>query len=251
MNVHGVTPLRFPEGIAAPDGNLGFVELRDGGVSAIDLSTGRDVWRIAMMARPLIVVGDRLVAEDRTESRDNVLRLVTLHLGRQGAVDRRLDPIPLPEWVAVGDPEQHFEYRVAAEDDTLIVDWDAASHYAGGAPPPPSIAAQADRRAHGRARVNLHTGRVQAEAIEPAARSGAIERSSGADRADTELAADPALPAGAHSRSVVGDRVFYLVEPASRSGGGPTLVSADLQTGLTVWERLLPARSARPPARRM
>jgi len=251
VNVHGVTPLRFPEGIAAPDGNLGFVELRDGGVSAIDLSTGRDVWRIAMVARPLIVVGDRLVAEDRTESRDNVLQLVTLHLGRQGAVERRLDPIPLPEWVAVGDPEQHFEYLVAAEDDTLIVDWDAASHYAGGAAPPPAIAAQAERRAHGRARVSLQTGRVQAEAIEPAtAPASAIEWSRAGDRPGSDSAVDRPLPAGAHSRSVVGDRVFYLVEPASRSGG-PTLVSVDLQTGQTLWERPLPARSARPPARRM
>jgi hypothetical protein len=245
-------PVPFPDGVASPDAEAAFVALRTGGVRGIDLRSGRDLWTIDRPARPLMVIGNRLGAEDRAESRDNVLQLVLLNLDRQGAVDRRVDPIVLPEWVSVADPDQPFEYRVRAEGDSLAIDWSATSHYAGGAPPPPSVVAHAARAGHGRARVDLQTGRVQSEAGDSDAERSAAAPAARAVNRGASGSNDVAqrLPADAHSPSVVGDRLFYLVERAERSGEGPSLVSVDLHSGRTMWERTLPARWTRPPARR-
>lgn len=251
--LHPVTPVPFPEGVASPDGATGFIELRDGGVRALDLATGRDLWSVSVPARPRLVVRDRLVAEDRLGSRGNALQLVTLDLDRQGVVDKRLDPIRLADWISVADPEQAFDYDLWAEGDDLLVGWRAESHYAGGAPPPAHVRAQASHQARGRSRVNLRTGSVDPETAGRAADARDPGDDTPAPRA-ADLPAEVArlVPAGAHSPGVVGGRLFYLVEPARRSDGGPRLVSVDLETGKQIWERTLPARpAAGPPARRM
>ena len=107
---HLIVPVPFPEGVAAPDGTRGFVELRTG-ILAIDLRTGEDLWSSTSHARPRLVVGDRLVAEDRAKSHHNVLNFLTFKIEDDGRLDRELEPIVLPDWVAVGDPDQPFEYR--------------------------------------------------------------------------------------------------------------------------------------------
>jgi outer membrane protein assembly factor BamB len=242
----------FPDGVASPDGRLAFIELRTGGVRAIDLRTGDERWTSDVDARPLIVAGDRLIAEDRAASRDNVLQLIALDPDRQGAVDRRLDPIVLPDWVAVADPDQRFDYRVDAAGDDLSIEWSADSHYAGGAPPPASVLAQAERAGHGRLRVNLRTGRVSTEAgPAPPTRAAPVETGDNAAR-ESPPADDVArlLPAGARSPAVVGDRLFYLVEAPHGRGGELALVSVDRRTGTPLWERQLPARARRAPPRR-
>ena len=164
-----IHPIRFPEGVASPDGDVAFVELRSGGISAIDLRSGRDLWTIDLAARPVLVIGDRLIAEDRTQSQDNALQFAMLDITRQGAIDRRIDPIVLPGWVSVSDPDRQFEYDAWTTDGRLVIDWRAESHYSGGAAPPPSVIAEAERAGRGRVRVDLETGSVEHDQIaEPA-----------------------------------------------------------------------------------
>jgi outer membrane protein assembly factor BamB len=236
-----IVPVRFPDGVASPDGEVAFIERRDGGISTIDLRSGHDLWSTDVPGKPVLVVDDRLIAENRSQSQGNLLQFVILDLTRQGAIERQLDPIVLPDWVSVADPDQRFEYDVRVEDGSLLIEWTAESHYAGGAPPPPSVMSEAQRRGDGRVRVDLHSGRVQTDVTPPPP--------------TTHRTASPApnvmqlLPAGAHAPAVVGERVFYL-EPPAQTAEGPKLVSLDLRTGNRLWERSLP-RSPRPRARRM
>ena len=236
-----IHPIRFPEGVASPEGDVAFIERRSGGISAIDLRSGSDLWTSDVSGRPVLVTGNRLIAEDRAQSHDNALQFIVLDLTRQGATVGQLGPIVLPDWVAVADPDQRFEYDAWAEHGSLVIDWSAESHYAGGAPPPPSVIADAQRSGGGRVRIDLETGRVEPDVVTAA---------TAAPRTTTP-APDVArvLPAGAHAAAVVGDRVFYL-EPSGQSSEGPKLVSLDLQTGNRLWERTLPS-SPRPRARRM
>ena len=236
-----IHPIRFPEGVASADSDVAFIERRSGGISAIDLRSGVDLWTTDVAGRPVLAIDDRLIVEDRTESHDNVLQFVVLDLTRRGATDRQLDPIVLPDWVSVADPDQRFDYEAWAENRSLVIDWSAESHYAGGAAPPPSVIAEAQRSGGGRVRVDLETGRIQRDALTATA----------ATPPTMALSPDVArlLPSGAHAAAVVGDRVFFL-EPSRQSGEGPKLVSLDLQTGNRLWERTLPS-SPRPRARRM
>ena len=243
-----IVPVPFPEGVAAPDGTRGFVELRTAGILAIDLRTGDDLWSSASHARPRLVVGDRLVAEDRAKSRDNLLQFLTIQIEGDGRLDRELDPVVLPDWVAVGDPDHPFEYDVWAENSELVVRWRAESFYSGGAPPPAHLEARARRDAGGVARLDLGTGRLVTAASGRDHTGGTTIGDEAAQRVTTNANA-PAiatlLPADARSASIVGGRLFYLRD------AGLQLVCADPRTGEMKWTRSLPDRRAmRPPARR-
>jgi hypothetical protein len=243
-----VTPIPFPEGVASPGAALAFVELRDGAVCAVDLATGGDRWRVAVAARPRLVVDRRLIAQDRPGSRGNVLQLLALNLDRHGELERRFDPLVFEDWVAVDDPELEFDTAMWAEDGNLVVIWRAESHYVGGAPPTPSIQAAARHEARGHARLDLHTGRVTQAPVAAEGISGLPERMTAAIPAE----AAALVPVGGHSAAVIDARLFYLVEPARPSEDGPRLVGVDVPSGRRIWERILPGRpGARPALRRM
>jgi hypothetical protein len=249
-----VTAVAFPDGVASPDGTVGFIELRSGGVRALELRSGADLWTVTAPARPRLVVGDRLVAEDLTQSRGHTLSFLTLDLARGGAVDRRIGPIVLPDWVAVADPEQTFQYDVKAHGAQMTIEWRAESHYAGGAPPPPHLEAQSRREARGSVSVDLGSGRIVHDTAVPTNGPPAI---SPEDTAASPSTADVTalarvMPADAHSPCVVHGRGFYLIEPARATAGEPRLICVDPHTGKTFWERTLPGRpKAAPSARRL
>ena len=250
-NDQRTAPVPFPEGVASEDGAHGFVALRTAGVLALELASGTDLWISAVDARPRLVLGDRLVAEDRARSRDNVLQFVTLKLDEDGRSDRELPPIALPDWVAVNDPDRVFEYDVSAENLELVIAWRAESFYTGGAPPPMQIEADARRQTHGEARIDLRNGRLVRSTTASAA----------AMAAQTETVPDAGVfaslvPPDGRQPSVVEGRLFYLLEAArSDTTRGRTtglqLVCVDVRTGETKWTRSLPERRTTAPARRM
>ena len=242
-------PVPFPEGVAAPDAAHAFIESRDGRLCAIDLETGRDRWCVNVAARPRLVAGRHLIAYDRQGSRENVLKFIALDIERHGASMQQLDPVVLDDWIVVDDPELEFQTALWADNGDVVIEWHAKSQYAGGAPAPMHIQAAARREARGRTRLNLETGRATSE---PVVAADPIAGQSGSGAATIPDEAARLVPADGQSAAVIGPRLFYLVEPARPSEGGPRLVSVDVQSGRTLWERTLPPRpQARPAARRM
>ena len=144
-----VKPVAFPDGVASADGSVGFLELRTGGVMALELDSGNELWTASLDARPRLALTAELIVQDRGRSQGNVLQLAILNV-RRGVVDRDLDPVVLPEWVSVSDPEQSFHVDFAAEGEVLVISWRAESRYKGGAPPPPEIEARARRNPTGK-----------------------------------------------------------------------------------------------------
>jgi hypothetical protein len=163
FHTHVIHPVAFPRGVASPDGDTGFIELSTGGVAAISLSSGAIVWQAPTPARPRLVMREGLVAQDLTEPRGNVLRFLLLNISGGGSVVLRTDPVPLPDWVSVNDPEQNVHVDISGHDGHLTVTWHIASSYQGGAPPPAMVEARSHRVSNGTARIDLATGSVTQE----------------------------------------------------------------------------------------
>ena len=246
-----VKSVAFPDGVASQDGSVGFLELRTGGVLSLDLDSGQELWTAPLDARPLLALTTGLVVEDRGRSQGNLLQLVILNVRAQGAVDRDLEPVVLPEWVSVSDPEQSFDLEFEAEGELLLISWRAESRYQGGASPPPEIEARARRKFGGEVHVNLGTGHIARNMGRTA--KARVERSVDDTPATHDADVIARLtPPGARASSVVNGRLFYLVEPATDgTSPGSRLVCLDLKDGAVRWERMLPGRRVmRAPARR-
>jgi hypothetical protein len=145
--------------VADPARRLGFVADRVSGVVAVDRDTGSVRWRTDAISRPLLVVGDLFVGLAPPTKPPSPLRIVALDIRLDGQLSTLSDPIALTESVAdaasaIRDPR--------IENGLLLIDWEVQGRYTGGAPPPPSILQQARTISAGSARVDLHSGRVQA-----------------------------------------------------------------------------------------
>jgi len=98
--------------------------MRRGGIDAVDLASGAVRWRSDKAAKPLALVGDRLIAQ--TGRGGNALDLVDLD-ARSGAA-RESVRIPLPDGVAatlVDTPAGSFRVRAEAAGSELVVRWEA------------------------------------------------------------------------------------------------------------------------------
>jgi hypothetical protein len=148
----------FPGGIADASGRYGFVNTVASGTVAIDLSTGREMWRSTSVHRPLLIIGER-VAALRATPRGLQLVLLDIATGSEMLVSA---PLPLPEWVReLWQRPDCFTIAAETGADALDLMWQARRGYEGGAPPSPKIEAQLRRSDTGQLRVDLGSGRVQ------------------------------------------------------------------------------------------
>lgn len=153
-------PVFLPAGVADPEGAAGYVGCMTSGIDAIDLRDGTVIWRAELIARPVFVFENRLVALRTIEDRLNSLQLICI--GRKnGEAVLESDPIDFPEWVVVSTlPDQSFSYDISADENELILEWEAHALYRGGAPPSAPILAQSKQDAAGVVRFNFRTGAV-------------------------------------------------------------------------------------------
>lgn len=155
-------PAFFPRGVADPGGQRGFMADAAGGILAIDLHAGAVLWSTTAASRPLVVVGERLVAQRLVDDRLNTLRIALLDVTRRGQLVLISDPVVFPEWVSVTtSTEESFAFSVRVEQDQLYLEWEAHARYRGGAAPTARILQQAARDAQGLAVLNLESGEVR------------------------------------------------------------------------------------------
>ena len=111
-----VEPTYLPAGVSDFAGTLGCLRSPEGGVDAVDLKSGRSLWRSDARARPLLVTGGRAFLLE--ESAKQPLRLVvrTAQDGRQvRAYD--LASLALPPWASLSEQRearQWTEFEAAA-----------------------------------------------------------------------------------------------------------------------------------------
>ena len=151
----------IPGGVADADGARGFVRNDTGGLTALDLATGQPLWTSKLDARPLAVRGGRVLVQTRDKA--NVLRIVGLDADKGDKVWES-DPIALPDWVRA-DPGRWGGYSFNAstrlDGSDLLLSWQAATWYWGGAAPSPQTEKAARHNADGVARIDLDSGKVE------------------------------------------------------------------------------------------
>jgi hypothetical protein len=153
------TPTYIPAGVSDAGGAVGCLRTPDGGVEAVDLATGRSLWRSAAPARALLVAAGRaFVLEERA---GRPLR-VAAYIPREGRLIRAYDltRLELPAWASLGGAGEGREWTVfdvAARlaGDTLEVHYDVTRRRVSGFQAPGVVG-----RAEGAVQISLDSGRV-------------------------------------------------------------------------------------------
>lgn len=159
--------LLLPAGIADPTGRTGFFASAAGGIEAIDLTSGKVLWATHEAQRPLLLVGNHLLAQAGVKR--NRLRILRLDLTHKGECDLESDPVVFPAWVVTGEAQgRSFMTHWRLEKHQLVLDWEARAWYTGPGKPTPEQESAARKHASGVARIDLRTGQVE---VQPAAKT--------------------------------------------------------------------------------
>jgi hypothetical protein len=151
-----------PGGVLDPSGKTIYVQNPKGGVDAVAVETGKIVWQSAETARPLAVAGTHLVVQVPDAAKANRVAIAILDTAAKGKILKTSDPIVFPDWVSVRVTHgRSFGSTARADKGDLLLEWQARAWYAGGARPTPEIEKAARKEAHGLARVNLESGKVE------------------------------------------------------------------------------------------
>jgi hypothetical protein len=155
-----ITIIPFPAGVADPDGQRAYVAA--GGIEAIELSTGLQLWRADLPGRPVAVTERRLIVLCSTPEAENELHLLTLDKDK-GDATKPLAAAVFPRWVVASIvPDESFSYQITIDGVQLCFAWEAHARYRGGAPPSDQVLAQETNDAQGVIRINVATGETKA-----------------------------------------------------------------------------------------
>jgi len=147
-------PSYFPAGLTNASGSVGCIRTLAGGVEALDLASGRRLWKSAAPSRALLVASDGVfVLEDRGGRKQ-----LAVHEPRSG---RRIKAWPcgeLPAWASLaesgaGRTWTTFDVRARRRGNVFEIGYDAQEHMATGIAP-----AGVGREAKGILRLDLSSG---------------------------------------------------------------------------------------------
>ena len=176
------------------DGGAAYVMSPQGGIDALDLTTGNVMWKSAAAAKPLLVKGGTLVAQARS-GRSGELLVVALDAKRGAERERVAVEIPASLRAQVTDgPSQAFRVEAFSSADSIFVTWTAGLNLQGAqgallTPEEPEGAVPNDssinKRAaaaeplRGAARLDLTAGRAVALPFEKAQEMRAVAEKAG------------------------------------------------------------------------
>ncbi|MEQ9667973.1 hypothetical protein [Coleofasciculus sp. G2-EDA-02] len=151
----------IPGGIADTTGKFGCIQNEEGGTDCIDLTNGHLISRINRISKPLLIRDQKLIIWSPNLENHNVLHLFTALIQKGQESLRPMQSVSLPEWCdATSTDSLDFQLQASAEDNQLVIQWQARSRYKGGAPPPQYIIEQLSKDAAGTVRIDINTGKI-------------------------------------------------------------------------------------------
>lgn len=132
------SPYALPGGVADPAGRTGFLINAEGGVTALDLRSGRVLWETASKGHPLVVASDRLYVS--VPAGPDHLRILAFDIMRKGEVVFESDPVTVSSEPGQRPQTLHW----TPDKDRLRVTWKTAE----------------DSDVQGSAEIDLRTGHV-------------------------------------------------------------------------------------------
>jgi hypothetical protein len=159
-------PLVCGVGVAAPSGRVLYLPGVTGGIEAVALFNGKQLWEARDASRPLMGTADRVYALAQVEGKRNQLKVVVLDAAT-GESLLRSETITFPDWVSLKrDFGLRFAVAARPDKDGLLLVWKARRFHDGGEPLPefgpdgkPYVDPNA-KKAGGALRVDLETGKA-------------------------------------------------------------------------------------------
>lgn len=151
-----------PGVVVDPDPSIVYLMRPESGIEAVDSASGKTIWRTTEIAKPLTVVGRRLVVQTQTARRAELLPIALLDV-KDGSMTAETLEIPLPPGVRAlitQELGESFSARGWLESGDLIIAWTYLRQDVTGMAPPPGAAPFAARD-EGAVRVDLDSGRVE------------------------------------------------------------------------------------------
>ena len=234
-----------PGVVVDPDRSEVYVMRPGGGIAAVDLTKGAEIWHSQHAAKPLAVSGDLLVSQAEAAGPNNELAIVTLHTRERGApVARSLVELqPGVEPAIDQTAARAFTAQAQPFAEDAAVSWEfVAQPLRGMAPGPMEVlpdegpplgiaaetsgpAARADSGmvvARGAARVRLADGAVTTMEMPP---SASVE------------AATPGIPSAAAPSPTAEQRLPDLPGPQFLSADGRHVLSSTQVDDDRVWDK--------------
>ncbi len=193
--------------VISPRQGVAYV-MRSGGIDAVNIATGKLRWRSDKAAKPLALVGDRLIAQGRG---GKTLDVISLDANSGAARDSVR--IPLPEGVVatvVDTPAGSFRVRTDSTASELVVSWEATGI---------EVAAQGYVPA-------VDDGQAPDSSPQAAAQAVTGEAVLSLTSASMAIKAEPSV-SRTQSPSIVRSSMEELSSPAVRGVGGRQMLSAD------------------------
>ena len=147
--------------IVDPDRSAVYLMNIQGGIDAVDLASGKLLWRTNRAAKPLLCHEDLLVAQTEPPVGQQFLRIALLNT-REITADPRFVDIPLPADVqATIDEGMESSFSAAARmhEGALVLSWRYIYRRITGHPPGPDDQAL-DRKVAGSVRIDIPTGQI-------------------------------------------------------------------------------------------
>jgi hypothetical protein len=157
-------------GVAAPSGKVLYLPSAGGGIEAVALFNGKQLWEAKDASTPLLATADKVFALAQVKGKKNQVKVVVLDAAT-GEQLLRSRTITFPDWVSVKrDFGLRFTPAARMERGSLLFFWKAYRFRDGGPPPPPfgpdgkPYVDPLERKAAGAFRVDLASGKATAVA---------------------------------------------------------------------------------------
>lgn len=151
-----------PGVIVDPERSAAYLMNIQGGIDAIDLASGRLLWRSDRAAKPLLFHEELLVAQTEPPVGRQFLRIALLNTREITAAPRFVDiPLPADVQATIDDGmESSFSAAARIHEGALVLSWRYTYRRITGPPPGPDDQAL-DREATGNVRIDIHTGQIK------------------------------------------------------------------------------------------
>ena len=124
-----------PEVVLDTASGEAYVASTEGGLAAVELSQGRQLWHSNDVSKPLAVVGDQVIGEFRSETPDNKLRITTLDRRNNGrSVRKKSVVLPGAVNTSPANPAQSFRAKANVSGNSANVTWEYVDRPLRGAP---------------------------------------------------------------------------------------------------------------------
>jgi hypothetical protein len=234
-----------PGVVVSLDKNEAYVMKPEGGVAAVELARGNELWLSREAAKPLTVSGDLLVSQAEPKAGGRALRIVTLNTGEDGRPEVQQD-VELPKGVnamIVETPNRSFRAVARVATGEAAVAWEYAERPLRGARMGQEVLPDESAPVPGR---DEPGGRRALEEEEEEEEGGAMAVTTGSFRLDLksgEVSGKRLGASGAERRALRAAQgappasVPGVPEPQFKSADGGHVMHPELVADDTVWDK--------------